>query len=73
MGTVADLKAAREMLATIQLRLEKFLDTGKSLDQIVAAAPTRDFDPKWGGGLYHGEAFTRLAVAGLIRHHQSVA
>ena len=73
MGTIADLKKAREMLATIQLRLETLLDSGQSVDRIVAAAPTRDFDAEWGGGLYNGEAFTRLAVAGLLRHRQSPA
>jgi cyclase len=73
MGSVGDLRAAREMLATIQARIEKLLDSGKSTDQIVVAAPTRDFDDKWGKGLYKGEAFTRLATAGIIRHRQSLA
>jgi hypothetical protein len=61
------------MLATIQARIEKLLDCGKSTDQVVAAVPTRDFDDKWGKGLYNGEAFTRLATAGIIWHRQSLA
>ena len=67
----ADLKAARDMLATIQGRLEKLLDAGKSVDEIVAAAPTKDFDAQWGKGFFNGEAFTRNAVAGLMRHRQA--
>ena len=73
MGSSGDLKAAREMLAIIQARIEKLLDSGESTNQIVVAAPTRDFDDKWGKGLYNGEAFTRLATAGIIRHRQSLA
>jgi cyclase len=70
LGTVTDLKAAREMLATIQGRIEHLLEAGKGLDEVVAAAPTRDFDERWGKGLYDGAGFTRLATLGIVRHRQ---
>ena len=66
----ADLKAARDMLATVQGRVEKLLDASKSLDAIVAEAPTRDLDERWGKGFFNGEAFTRNAAAGIVRHRQ---
>ena len=65
----ADLRAARDMLATVQERLEKLLDAGKSVDEIVAA-PTRDLDARWEQGFFNGEAFTRTAAAGILRHRQ---
>ena len=73
LATVADLKATRDMLATVQGRLEKLLDAGKSVDEVVAAAPTHDLDAKWGQGLFNGEAFTRNATAGILRHRQKAA
>jgi glyoxylase-like metal-dependent hydrolase (beta-lactamase superfamily II) len=71
-GSVTDLKAAREMLATIQSRIEHLLDAGRSLDEIVAAVPTRDFDERWGKGLYDGAGFVRLAAAGIVRHREKL-
>ena len=65
-----DLKAARGMLATVQGRIEALLDAGKSVDEIVVAAPTHDLDERWGKGFFDGEAFTRNAVAGIMRHRQ---
>ena len=66
----ADLKAARDMLASVQSRIEKLLDAGKSPDEIVAAIPTRDLDERWGKGFFTGELFTRNATAGILRHRQ---
>ena len=73
LATVADLKAAREMLATVHGRLEKLLDAGKSVEEIAAAAPTRDLDERWGKGLFNGEAFTRIAAVGIVRHRQQAS
>lgn len=71
LATPADLKAARGMLATAQGRIEKLLDAGKTLDEIAAAKPTEDIDPKWDQGFFNGEQFTRNAALGLIRHRQA--
>ena len=71
LGTPVDLKAARDMLATVQGRIEALLDAGKNVDEIVAAAPTKDFDAKWGKGFFNGEGFTRNATAGIMRHRQA--
>ncbi len=67
-----ELSAARDMLAAVQDRLEKLLDTGKSPDEIVAAAPTKDFDDRWGKGFFNAENFTRNAVAGIMRHREAM-
>jgi cyclase len=44
----ADLQAENEMLATLQQRLAELLAQGMSVADMIAAAPTRAFDAKWG-------------------------
>jgi len=73
LGTPAELSAFRDMLATVQGRIEKLLAAGKSVDEIVAAAPTKEFDEKWGQGFFSAEPFVRNVTAGLIRRRQATA
>ncbi len=73
-GPLGDRKAltdARDMLAMVQGRIEKLLDAGKTVDEIVAATPTKDFDEKWGKGFFNGDLFARNAAAGIQRHRQA--
>jgi cyclase len=44
----ADLQAENEMLATLKQRLAELLAQGMSVEDMIAAAPTRAFDAKWG-------------------------
>ena len=44
----ADLVAEHDMLATLKLRLSQLLAQGMSVKDMLAAAPTREFDAKWG-------------------------
>jgi hypothetical protein len=41
---------------------------GKSVDEAVAAAPTKDFDEKLGGSFFKPEQFVRFAYTGLLKH-----
>jgi cyclase len=43
-----DLVAYRAMLTTLRDRVAKLIGEGKSLDEVVAAKPTADFDARWG-------------------------
>jgi cyclase len=43
-----DLKAQHDMYATIFDRLQKLLRKGMAPDEVLAAAPTKEFDAKWG-------------------------
>lgn len=71
MATKDDLKTTHEMLATVTERLEKMIKEGKSADEAVAAAPTRDFDEKFGRGMYKPDAWTKIAYTSIVRHRQN--
>ena len=62
-----DLKAGRDMLATVHERLEKFRKDGASAKDVVAAAPTKDFDARFGKGM-KPDQFVEIAYTGLLRH-----
>jgi len=43
-----DVVAYREMIAVVGARVESLVRQGKTLDEVKAAKPTRDFDEVWG-------------------------
>lgn len=43
-----DLRAYRDMLATVRDRVQAMIEEGKSIEEIVSAKPTASFDPVWG-------------------------
>lgn len=47
-GSRADLKAARDMLAEVRERVAKLKRAGQTREQVLATAPTADLDPVWG-------------------------
>ncbi len=64
----ADLVAFRDMLHTVQTRLEKLIEVGHKPEQISSAKPLADLDAKWGGGFMKADAFTVCAAEGIVRH-----
>jgi cyclase len=70
LGSKEDLKTTGEMLAAVTQRLEKMIKEGKSADEAVAAAPTKDFDQKFGHGAFKPDAWTRIAYTSIQRHSQ---
>jgi glyoxylase-like metal-dependent hydrolase (beta-lactamase superfamily II) len=44
----ADLVAYRDMLVTVRDRVAALVRDGKSLEEVVAAKPTAEFDARWG-------------------------
>ena len=60
----ADLKAQQQMYATIFDRLGKLLRKGMGPEEALAAAPTKEFDGKWGDP----KQFTTLAFRSLWGH-----
>jgi cyclase len=65
LATKATLKEYRDMLATIRDRITAQMKAGKSLAEIQAAAPTKDFDATWGNGFLKPDQFVALVHASL--------
>jgi cyclase len=64
-ATRADLKAYRDMLAQVRQRIKALITTGTTMDEAVAAAPTKDFDSKWGTGYVTPDVFTKIVFSSL--------
>ena len=63
----ASLQAFRDMVATIRDRVAALVKEGKSLEEVQAAQPSKEFDAKWGGGFMKPEQFVGLIYASLKR------
>jgi glyoxylase-like metal-dependent hydrolase (beta-lactamase superfamily II) len=60
----AGMRAAREMWLTINQRLESAAKQGRSVDEVVKEAPTKDFDAKL--NVTNPEGFVRQAYGGVL-------
>ena len=64
-ATRADLEAYRDMLVQVRQRIEALITAGKTMDEAVDAAPTKDFDAKWGTGYVTPDVFTKIVFSSL--------
>jgi cyclase len=64
-ATRTDLQAYRSMLAISEERIRNMVKAGKTMDQVVAEAPIKDFDAKWGTGYVTGNVFTKMAYTSI--------
>ena len=67
LGTKADLKAYRDMLATSRDRVAALVKAGKTLEQVMAAKPLADLDAKWGQGFLKADPFVSILYKDLSR------
>ncbi len=63
----SDLQAYRNTLATITKRVEGEIKAGKTLEQVIAAKPTKEFDDTMGKGLVAPDAFVSIIYEDLSR------
>jgi glyoxylase-like metal-dependent hydrolase (beta-lactamase superfamily II) len=63
-ATRADLQAYRDMLVQVRKRIKVLIAAGKTMDEAVAAAPTKD-DAKWGSGYVTPDVFTKIVFSSL--------
>lgn len=61
----ADLQDYRDMLAQVRERIKNLVGAGKTITEAVAAAPTKDFDAKWGSGYVTADVFTKMVFSSL--------
>ena len=62
--TRSDLEAQFEMCSTMKTRLAEMMKQGKGADEIIAAAPTAEFDKRWG----NPAVFLSVVYRGLWSH-----
>jgi cyclase len=65
LATRADLQSYRDMLVEVRQRVKGLITAGKTINEAVAAAPTRNFDAAWGGGYVTPEVFIRMVFTSL--------
>ncbi len=67
LATKADLMAYRSMLESISGRIRTMVGEGKTLEQVIAAKPTADFDAVWGKGFLPPAKFTEMIYKNIKR------
>jgi glyoxylase-like metal-dependent hydrolase (beta-lactamase superfamily II) len=73
LATIADLRAFRDMLATVRDRVLPLVKAGKSVDEVIAAHPLADLEPKWGMAFVKADMFLRAVHMSLSRELGMVA
>jgi hypothetical protein len=53
------------MLVQVRQRIMDLIAAGKTIDEAVAAAPTKQFDAKWGSGYAPPNVFTKMVFSSL--------
>lgn len=71
LATRADVQDYRDMLMQVQHRIQDLIAAGKTMDEVVGAAPTKDFNAKWGSGYVTADVFTKMVFSSLT-HASSV-
>ena len=67
----SDLQDYRDMLVQVRQRIKVLIGAGKTIDEAVAAAPTKDFDAEWGRGYVSPDVFVRMVFTSLIESSNS--
>ena len=65
MGTKADLQKYRDVMAGIRDKVKALVAQGKTLDQILAAKPSAQWDAAWGGGFMKPDVFVGVVYRSL--------
>lgn len=68
----SDLIAYVEVLEKIRDAVGAHVDAGKTVEEVLEAAPTKEWDEKWGGGFLNPESFTRV-IYGVIKKDRSAS
>lgn len=65
LGSKADLQTYRNVLAGIRDRVKPLVAQGKTLDQVIAAKPTAQWDGTWGKGFMKPDVFVSFVYRSL--------
>jgi cyclase len=64
-ATRADLQDYRDMLVQVRQSVKDLIAAEKTMDEVVAAAPTKDFDARWGSGYVTPEVFIKMVFSSM--------
>ena len=67
LSNAAELKAFRDIVATVSGRVKALVAQGKTLDEIKAAKVSADFDEKWGKGFIKPDRFAEMLARPLLK------
>jgi glyoxylase-like metal-dependent hydrolase (beta-lactamase superfamily II) len=65
LGDRAALSRFHEMMVTVRDRVQKLKKEGKTLEETIAAAPTKDLDATWGKGFLQPNQFVTIVYSTL--------
>ena len=65
LGNKANLMKFRDVLSTVQYRLQKLNSAGKTEQQAIAAKPLDDLDPDLGKGFFNNDTFIQIVYSTL--------
>ena len=66
-STPADLATFRDMLVTVRGRVQALIDEGRSVEEVLAAAPSADYEGSMAPGFVNAERFVRAIYISLTR------
>ena len=55
----------RDIMVTVRDRVQKLKSSGQTLEQVVAAKPTKNLDDPWGKGLMQPDLFVTIVYGTL--------
>src|SRR4030095_3925505 len=55
----AELQAYHDMLVVVRKRISDLVRKGRTLEQVQASAPTREYDERWGKGFVKADLFVQ--------------
>ena len=64
----AELKAYRDMVATVTARIRKMIAEGRKLEEITASDASADFDEKWGKGFIKADKFREMVAMNILKN-----
>jgi cyclase len=65
LGDKASLAKYRDMLVMVRDRIQKLKSSGQTLEQVIAAKPTKDLDDPWGKGFMQPDFFVTIVYGTL--------
>jgi glyoxylase-like metal-dependent hydrolase (beta-lactamase superfamily II) len=71
MAGIAELEAFREMLATVERRIQLLIDEGKSKEEVVAIRPSINFDEQWAWDFMPPDRWIGIVYDSMVESSES--